>query len=68
LTWTFPGSQTISNAWGGTETQSGSAVTFKNANYNGTIAAGGNVTGIGFTANGSAATPSSFSVNGTKCQ
>ncbi|MBP2708684.1 endo-1,4-beta-xylanase [Microbispora sp. RL4-1S] len=54
--WTWPGGQTISSLWNGTQTVSGSSVTVRNADYNGSIAAGGSTT-FGFTANGSAATP-----------
>jgi cellulase/cellobiase CelA1 len=68
LTWTFAGSQTINSLWNGSYTQSGSAVTVKSMSYNGSIAAGGNVSGIGFTANGTATTPASFAVNGTTCK
>ena len=50
--WTYPSSQTISNLWNGTYTQSGTSVTVANAAYNGSVAAGGN-TSFGFTANDS---------------
>ncbi|MES1196104.1 MAG: cellulose binding domain-containing protein, partial [Steroidobacter sp.] len=53
--------------WNGSYTQSGSAVTVKSLSYNGSIAAGGNVSGIGFTGNSGStnAVPTSFAVNGT---
>ncbi|MEU9837275.1 cellulose binding domain-containing protein [Streptosporangium sp. NPDC048047] len=54
--WTWPGGQTISSLWSGTQTVSGSAVTVRNAPYNGSVAAGASTT-FGFTANGAAATP-----------
>lgn len=54
--WTWPGSQSISNLWGGVRSGTGSAVTVKNENYNGSVAAGAS-TSFGFTANGAAATP-----------
>ncbi|MFF0311208.1 cellulose binding domain-containing protein [Streptosporangium sp. NPDC004379] len=54
--WTWPGGQTISSLWSGTQTVSGSAVTVRNAPYNGSVAAGASTT-FGFTANGTAATP-----------
>ncbi|MFG1861870.1 endo-1,4-beta-xylanase [Microbispora bryophytorum] len=54
--WTWPGGQTISSLWNGTQSVSGSSVTVGNAAYNGSIAAGSSTT-FGFTANGSAATP-----------
>ncbi|MGW5261654.1 endo-1,4-beta-xylanase, partial [Microbispora sp. NPDC004025] len=55
--WTWPGGQTISSVWNGEQSGSGSSVTVRNAPYNGSIAAGSSTT-FGFTANGSAATPS----------
>ena len=65
---TFPGDQKITNAWNGTATQSGEAVTITNASYNGTIAPGGN-TSLGFqgTWTNSDAGPAAFPVNGTAC-
>ncbi|XVQ86931.1 endo-1,4-beta-xylanase [Microbispora siamensis] len=54
--WTWPSGQTISSLWSGTQSGSGSSVTVSNASYNGSIAAGSSTT-FGFTANGSAATP-----------
>jgi hypothetical protein len=70
LTWTFANGQTITSLWDGTETQSGANVTVKNLSYNGSVAAGGNIAGIGFngTWNGTTnAVPVSFAVNGTTC-
>ncbi|TQS19428.1 endo-1,4-beta-xylanase, partial [Microbispora hainanensis] len=55
--WTWPGGQTFSSLWNGTQSVSGSSVTVRNAPYNGSIGAGSSTT-FGFTANGSAATPS----------
>ncbi|KAA2250729.1 glycoside hydrolase [Solihabitans fulvus] len=68
LTFTFPGDQHVTNAWNATVTQNGAAVTATNANYNGTIPAGGNTT-LGFqgTWNSSDTAPTSFSVNGAAC-
>ncbi|MEU8179037.1 endo-1,4-beta-xylanase [Microbispora hainanensis] len=54
--WTWPGGQTFSSLWNGTQSVSGSSVTVTNAPYNGSIGAGSSTT-FGFTANGSAATP-----------
>ncbi|GLX05004.1 cellulose binding domain-containing protein [Microbispora sp. NBRC 16548] len=54
--WTWPSGQSISSLWNGTQSVSGSSVTVRNADYNGSIAAGSSTT-FGFTANGSAATP-----------
>jgi len=68
LKFTFPGDQKITNAWNGTATQSGEAVTITNASYNGTIAPGGN-TSLGFqgTWTNSDAVPTAFTVNGATC-
>lgn len=68
LTWTFPGNQQITNLWNGALTQAGTSVTVNNLSYNGTIPAGGSYNGMGFTANGAAATPGAFSLNGVRCQ
>ena len=70
LTWTFANGQTITSLWNGIETQSGAVVTVKNEPYNGSVAAGGNVQGVGFNGawNGTTnAVPTSFAVNGTTC-
>src|ERR1039458_7057114 len=70
LTWTFANGQTVSSLWNGMETQSGANVTVKNESYNGSIAAGGSLSGIGFngTWNGTTnAIPTAFSINGTAC-
>jgi len=70
LTWTFANGQTISSLWNGIESQSGANVTVKNESYNGSIAANGTLTGIGFngTWNGSTnAIPTAFLLNGTSC-
>ena len=70
LTWTWSGNQQISGAWNGNESQSGAAVTITNASWNGSIAAGGNVSGIGFNGSysGSNAAPTAFRLNGALCQ
>ena len=70
LTWSFANGQTISSLWNGIESQSGSNVTVKNESYNGSIAANGTLTGIGFngTWNGTTnAIPTAFLLNGTAC-
>jgi cellulose 1,4-beta-cellobiosidase len=58
LKWTFPGSQQVASLWNGTFTQSGAQVTVTNEPWNGSIPAGGTLT-VGFTANGTSATPAS---------
>jgi hypothetical protein len=52
---TLPSGTTISNLWNGTLTTSGSAITVKNAAYNGLLNGGASTT-FGFVANGSAPT------------
>ena len=70
LTWTFANGQTVAQLWNGVETQSGANVTVTNEPYNGSIAAGGTLSGIGFngTWNGTTnAVPTAISLNGTAC-
>lgn len=70
LTWSFANGQTVSSLWNGIESQSGANVTVTNESYNGSIAAGGSYSGVGFngTWNGSSnAVPTAFSLNGTAC-
>ena len=70
LTWTFANGQTVSSLWNGIETQSGAVVTVKNEPYNGSIPAGGTLSGMGFngTWNGTTnAIPTAISLNGTAC-
>ncbi|MEU7723355.1 cellulase family glycosylhydrolase [Streptomyces tibetensis] len=68
LRWTFPDSQRITNLWGGTATQTGSAVSVAAASYTATIPASGSVT-LGFTASRSTAnaSPTAFTLNGADC-
>ncbi|GAA1502673.1 hypothetical protein GCM10009677_37960 [Sphaerisporangium rubeum] len=54
--WTWPGSQSVTQIWGGVRSGSGSAVTVRNETWNGALAAGGTTT-FGFIANGTPATP-----------
>ena len=69
LSWNFAGNQKITNLWNGTYTQSGTAVTVKNASYNSTIPAKGSVTfGFNLSYSGTNVKPTSFSLNGTACQ
>jgi len=70
LTWTFANGQTVASLWNGIEAQSGANVTVNNEPYNGTIAANGTLSGIGFngTWNGTTnAIPTAISLNGTAC-
>jgi hypothetical protein len=68
LTWSFGAGQTVTQAWNTTLTQSGAAVTAKNAGYNGAVAAGGTVS-LGFNGSwtGSNPVPTRFAVNGLDC-
>ncbi|GAA3347208.1 hypothetical protein GCM10020358_61100 [Amorphoplanes nipponensis] len=56
VSWTPAAGQTISQAWNGTLSTSGSTVAVGNASYNGSLAAGASTT-FGFLAGGSASTP-----------
>lgn len=70
LAWTFPNNQVITDLWNGVESQSGDSVEVSNESYNGTVAAGGSVQGVGFTANysGTDSVPADFSLNGVTCK
>jgi cellulose binding protein with CBM2 domain/IPT/TIG domain-containing protein len=70
LTWAFANGQTISSLWNGAEIQSGANVTVNSESYNGSISAGGSLSGIGFNGTWNGATnavPTSFAINGTTC-
>ena len=68
LAFSFPGDQKITNAWSGSVTQNGAAVSITNASYNGAIAAGSSVS-LGFqgTWASSDAAPTAFTLNGAPC-
>jgi len=69
LTWSFPGGQQVSQSWGGVVTQSGTAVTAKNAPWNGILGTNGSAT-VGFIASRVGPgnpIPLSFALNGTAC-
>lgn len=68
LTWTFGGSQQVTQGWNATITQSGTAVTATNASWNGSVATGGSAS-FGFNASwsGSNPVPTNFALNGTAC-
>ena len=70
LTWTWPGSQTVTQAWNANYSQTGANVKFTYESYNATIAAGATLSGAGFngTWSGSNVAPTAFYVNGTLCQ
>ncbi|MEV6303416.1 cellulose binding domain-containing protein [Actinoplanes sp. NPDC051861] len=68
VTFTFPGNQRVTNSWNATVTQSGSAVTARNAGWNGTLASGGTVSfGLQATYSGTNTAPADFRLDGTAC-
>jgi hypothetical protein len=67
LTWTFPGNQQISQLWGGNVTSQGETVTVTSLSWDASIAPGATMSSVGFTANGTAATPTAFEFNGVVC-
>ncbi|WP_327046352.1 polysaccharide deacetylase family protein [Microbispora sp. NBC_01189] len=56
VTWSWPGSQSITQLWGGLQSGSGSSISVRNESYNGSLGASASTT-FGFVANGTAATP-----------
>jgi endoglucanase len=68
LGWSFAGDQRIGNAWNATVTQTGSAVTARDAGWNGTLAPGASAS-FGFQAaySGGNTAPTQFTVNGAAC-
>ncbi len=56
VSWTFTNGERINSSWSATLTTSGSAVTARNAAYNGSVGAGASAT-FGFVASGTAGTP-----------
>ncbi len=69
LTWTFPGTQQITQMWSATYTQSGASVSAKNVSYNATIPANGGSVSFGFNMSysGTNAKPTDFALNGVSC-
>jgi cellulose 1,4-beta-cellobiosidase len=70
VTWTYSGNQQIYTSWDGTVTQTGQKVSIANASWNGTIAPGATVSGVGWNANytGTNTNPTAFYVNGVLCK
>ena len=70
LTWTWPGSQHISEAWNATDSQTGANATLTNEAWNANINPGTTLNGIGFngTFTGTNPAPAAFYLNGTLCQ
>ena len=70
LKWTFANGQTVTQLWNGNVTQSGANVTVTNMSYNGSIATGATLTGMGFNGswnNSTNSVPTSFTLNGVTC-
>jgi hypothetical protein len=70
LGWTFPNSQTVNNLWNGVATESGEKVAVASEPYNGSVAAGSSLQGVGFVGNysGTNGAPTAFTVNGVTCK
>jgi lysophospholipase L1-like esterase len=68
LAFSFPSGQTITQLWNGVVSQSGAAVTVRNAGYNGTIATGASAS-FGFNGawTGANGLPVAFTLNGVAC-
>ncbi|MEV4416742.1 glycoside hydrolase family 6 protein [Catellatospora sp. NPDC049609] len=68
VTWTFPGNQTITNAWNATVTASGANVTARNVAHNGNLPTNG-TTSFGFQGSysGSNTSPAVFKLNNVTC-
>src|SRR5689334_14088823 len=68
LTFSFPAGQTITQLWNGTSSQSGAAVTVRDAGYNAAIPTGGSAS-FGFNGSwtGTNPAPASFVLNGVTC-
>ncbi|GAB3530843.1 DUF6055 domain-containing protein [Phytohabitans suffuscus] len=68
LTFSFANGQQVTNSWNATVTQSGPAVTARNAGYNGTIAPGGTASfGFQGTHGGTNQPPTGWALNGSPC-
>ncbi|MFC9941494.1 glycoside hydrolase family 6 protein [Streptomyces pratensis] len=68
LQWSFSGSEKVSQGWNATVSQSGAAVTAKDAGYNAALATGSSATfGFNATGNGNSTVPATFKLNGVTC-
>ncbi len=68
LGWSFAGDQRVSSGWNATVSQTGAAVTARDAGWNGTLAPGASASfGFQATYSGSNATPARFTLNGADC-
>lgn len=66
LCWTYAGSDTVSQLWEGTYTQTGKNVCVKNVGYNGNLATNGSVA-FGLIATNPGTSPTEFTLNGAAC-
>jgi hypothetical protein len=66
LGFSFPSGQAVSQLWNGTYTQSGAAVTVRDAGYNAAIATNAG-TSFGFNGTGTGGVPAGFTLNGVAC-
>ncbi|HWU08377.1 MAG TPA: glycoside hydrolase family 6 protein [Streptomyces sp.] len=68
LQWSFSGGEKVSQGWNATVSQSGTAVTAKDAGYNAALATGSSTTfGFNATGNGNSTVPATFKLNGVTC-
>ncbi|RKE17256.1 glycoside hydrolase family 9 protein [Streptomyces sp. TLI_171] len=68
LGWSFAGDQRVSNGWNATVSQSGTAVTARDAGWNGTLAPGTSASfGFQATYSGANPAPARFTLNGADC-
>ena len=69
LTWTWSGNQSVTSSWSSSYVQNGAMVTLTDAGWNGTIAPGASISGVGFNANygGTNVDPAVFYLNGVQC-
>jgi endoglucanase len=68
LTWTFPGTQQVTNMWNAVSSQTGQSERASDAGWNATIPAGGTAAfGFQATFSGANTVPSAFALNGTAC-
>ncbi|WBB72164.1 cellulase family glycosylhydrolase [Micromonospora sp. WMMD1128] len=66
VTWAWPSGVTLQSGWNATVTQSGTTVTAAAPGWSPSLAAGASVT-VGFTANGTAASPATVKLNSATC-
>ncbi|MEV5971526.1 glycoside hydrolase family 9 protein [Streptomyces sp. NPDC051921] len=68
LTWSYPGGQRVTGAWNATVTQSGTALSARNADWNRVIAPGATASfGVQGTHGGTNPSPTAFALDGTAC-